>query len=146
MVRLMESLNTTRKNLRTKKSRRLDCFALLFIKIKKLFTSLKNKPYSINSIDKILKEIDLIIDNSEKPTFENTILAMELSGELLNRVATVFYALTSANTNDEMEKIFNGINVCRVFEEFSNDFLSSQTVFMEMIDFLIFLGASVYVC
>ena len=52
-----------------------------------------------------LKEIDLIIDNSEKPTFENTILAMELSGELLNRVATVFYALTSANTNDEMEKI-----------------------------------------
>ena len=52
-----------------------------------------------------LKEIDLIINNSEKPTFENTILAMELSGELLNRVATVFYALTSANTNDEMEKI-----------------------------------------
>ena len=52
-----------------------------------------------------LKEIDLIIDNSEKPTFDNTILAMELSGELLNRVATVFYALTSANTNDEMEKI-----------------------------------------
>ena len=52
-----------------------------------------------------LKEIDLIINNSEKPTFENTILAIELSGELLNRVATVFYALTSANTNDEMEKI-----------------------------------------
>ncbi len=52
-----------------------------------------------------LKEIDLIINNSEKPTFENTILAMELSGELLNRVATVFYALTSANTNDKMEKI-----------------------------------------
>ena len=52
-----------------------------------------------------LEEIDLIINNSEKPTFENTILAMELSGELLNRVATVFYALTSANTNDEMEKI-----------------------------------------
>ena len=52
-----------------------------------------------------LKEIDLIINNSEKPSFENTILAMELSGELLNRVATVFYALTSANTNDEMEKI-----------------------------------------
>ena len=52
-----------------------------------------------------LKEIDLIINNNEKPTFENTILAIELSGELLNRVATVFYALTSANTNDEMEKI-----------------------------------------
>ena len=52
-----------------------------------------------------LKEIDLIINNSEKPTFENTILAIELSGELLNRVATVFYALTSANTNDELEKI-----------------------------------------
>ena len=62
-------------------------------------------PAFIKGMSDHLKEIDLIINNSEKPTFENTILAMELSGELLNRVATVFYALTSANTNDEMEKI-----------------------------------------
>ena len=62
-------------------------------------------PAFIKGMSDHLKEIDLIINNSEKPTFENTILAIELSGELLNRVATVFYALTSANTNDEMEKI-----------------------------------------
>ena len=52
-----------------------------------------------------IKEIELIINNNEEPTFKNTIIAMEMSGQLLDRVATVFYALTSANTNEQMEKI-----------------------------------------
>lgn len=50
-------------------------------------------------------EVDAIVNNSEKPTFKNTIEAMELSGKLLTKVSSVFYNLNSANTNDEMQNI-----------------------------------------
>jgi peptidyl-dipeptidase Dcp len=50
-------------------------------------------------------EVDAIINNTEQPTFENTILALEKSGKLLTNVSSVFYNLNSANTNDEMQKI-----------------------------------------
>jgi HSP90 family molecular chaperone len=50
-------------------------------------------------------EVDEIIKNTSKPTFENTIEAMEKSGKLLTKVSSVFYNLNSANTNDEMQKI-----------------------------------------
>ena len=52
-----------------------------------------------------LAEIDAIANSSEPATFENTVVAMERSGQLLNRAQTVFFSLTGANTNDEMEKI-----------------------------------------
>lgn len=50
-------------------------------------------------------EIEKIANNREKPTFENTIVAMEKSGEILDRVSTVFYSLVGTNTNDEMQAI-----------------------------------------
>ena len=50
-------------------------------------------------------EIDAIVANQEEPTFENTIEAMEYSGETLNRVASIFYNLMEANTNDQMQQI-----------------------------------------
>jgi peptidyl-dipeptidase Dcp len=50
-------------------------------------------------------EIDAIADNPEPPTFENTILAVERSGELLTRVAKVFFNMDQSNTNDEIQKI-----------------------------------------
>lgn len=50
-------------------------------------------------------EIKAIADNPEKPTFANTIEAMERSGVLLTDVANVFFNLSSSNTNDELEKI-----------------------------------------
>jgi peptidyl-dipeptidase Dcp len=52
-----------------------------------------------------MAEIDAIAERADSPTLENTIIAMEKSGALLDRVATVFFALISANTNEEMEKI-----------------------------------------
>jgi len=52
-----------------------------------------------------LKEIDVIAKNSEKPTFENTIVAMERTGEILERAGTIFSNLNSADTNDTREKI-----------------------------------------
>ena len=50
-------------------------------------------------------EINKIANNKQLPTFENTIVAMERSGALLNKVATVFFALNGAETNDEMQEI-----------------------------------------
>ena len=52
-----------------------------------------------------LAEIDAIANDAEKPTFENTIVALDKSGQTLIRVQNVFFNLTSANTNEEMEKI-----------------------------------------
>ncbi|MDQ7817595.1 MAG: M3 family metallopeptidase [Melioribacteraceae bacterium] len=50
-------------------------------------------------------EIDAIVNNPEKATFKNTIVALEKSGEFLTRVNRVFGALNSANTTDEIQKI-----------------------------------------
>ena len=50
-------------------------------------------------------EIDAIVSNEEEPTFENTIEAMEYAGQTLNKVASVFYALMEADTDDEMQQI-----------------------------------------
>ena len=49
-------------------------------------------------------EIDAIVANPDEPTFENTIEAMEYSGETLDRVAGIFYNLMEANTNDAMQE------------------------------------------
>ncbi len=52
-----------------------------------------------------LAEIDAIANNPAAPTFENTLEAMERSGAMLTRVYYVFSALTSANTNDNLDAI-----------------------------------------
>ena len=50
-------------------------------------------------------EIDAIVANQDEPTFENTIEAMEYSGQKLSKVASIFYALMEANTNEQMQEI-----------------------------------------
>ena len=50
-------------------------------------------------------EVQAIIDNPAAPTFENTIVALEKSGRMLGRVATVFFALTGSNTTDRLDEI-----------------------------------------
>ena len=50
-------------------------------------------------------EIDAIASDPEPPTFENTIVALERSGQLLSRVSHVFNALASANTNPVLQQI-----------------------------------------
>ncbi len=52
-----------------------------------------------------LAEIDEITRQTALPSFANTFIPLELSGQLLNRVATVFFALGSANTNDEIQAL-----------------------------------------
>ena len=52
-----------------------------------------------------LAEVESIANNSAAPTFENTVVALELSGELLDRVSRVFFALSSAHTNDQIRAL-----------------------------------------
>lgn len=72
------------------------------------FEQIKNEHY-LPAFEEGMKqhqaEIDSIVNNPEAPTFANTIEAMEYSGELLNKVSTVFFNLQSAETNDEINKI-----------------------------------------
>ena len=50
-------------------------------------------------------EIEAIANNPAAPTFDNTIVALERSGRMLDRVSRVFFALASANTNDTLDKV-----------------------------------------
>ena len=50
-------------------------------------------------------EIEAIIRNPEVPTFANTVLAYEKSGEMLHRVSTVFGNLLSAETDDDLQEL-----------------------------------------
>ncbi|MCK5076060.1 MAG: peptidase M3, partial [Calditrichia bacterium] len=59
------------------------------------------------------QEIDAIVNNSEAPTFTNTIEALDKSGALLTKVENVFYALNSSNTNSEMQKIAKEVSPLR---------------------------------
>ncbi|MBQ5891600.1 MAG: M3 family metallopeptidase [Bacteroidales bacterium] len=51
------------------------------------------------------KEIQAIIDNAEAPTFDNTIAALDYSGQTLTKVAGVFYNMMAANTSEELQKV-----------------------------------------
>jgi peptidyl-dipeptidase Dcp len=85
------------------------------------FYSKYNTSFEVPSFDKILPEhfmpaflegmkqqageIAAIAHNSDDPSFENTIVAKDRSGQLLAKVSDVFFNLTSANTNAEIQKI-----------------------------------------
>jgi peptidyl-dipeptidase Dcp len=62
-------------------------------------------PAFIEGMKKQASEIDAIIQNSEQPTFENSVAAKDRSGNMLTRVSNVFNNLTSANTSEELQKI-----------------------------------------
>ena len=70
-----------------------------------LFSQIKNEHY-IPAIDRGIdlanKEIAAIVANSEAPTFENTIVALEKSGKDLSRVLGIYFALLECNSDDEM--------------------------------------------
>ena len=50
-------------------------------------------------------EIAAIVQNQQAPDFTNTLLALEQSGALLTRVTSVFFAMTAAHTNDELQRL-----------------------------------------
>lgn len=92
------------------------------------FSKIKNGDYrpAIDEGIRIQKaNIDSIIKNTEKPTFKNTIIALEKSGEKLNRVVEVFYGMTGANTNDTLQKI--QVDVAPLLSELNDEiYLNSK--------------------
>ncbi|MBC7452242.1 MAG: dipeptidyl carboxypeptidase II, partial [Massilia sp.] len=63
------------------------------------------KPAYAAGMAEQLREVDAIANSRDAPSFENTIVAMEKSGRLLTRVATIFSSLQGANTNDALDAI-----------------------------------------
>ena len=71
------------------------------------------------AIEQNRAEIDAIISNPEAPTFENTIVAMAESGELLGRITGVFYVLNNCISTPEMQQI--ALNISPKLTALSND-------------------------
>lgn len=72
------------------------------------FDKIKNehfKPAFEEGFKQKMAEIDIIANDTALPTFENTLVALEKSGRLLERANRTFYTLASANTNDELQKL-----------------------------------------
>ncbi|MCL5028000.1 MAG: peptidyl-dipeptidase Dcp [Bacteroidetes bacterium] len=63
------------------------------------------KPAIEEGMKQQLAEIEKIANNPSQPTFENTLVALEKSGQLLARVSLVFNAVTSANTDSLLQKV-----------------------------------------
>ncbi|AEH01356.1 M3 family metallopeptidase [Lacinutrix sp. 5H-3-7-4] len=94
------------------------------------FNIIKNsdyKPAISTLIEKAKKEIEVITDNTDTPTFKNTIEALEFSGQQLDRVTSIFFNLNSAETNDEIQKIAQEISP--LLTEFGNDITLNENLF-----------------
>lgn len=68
------------------------------------------KPAFVKGVEEQAKEIDIIINNPAKATFANTVLALDESGEILDRVSSVFGAIKGADSNEEIQKIAEEIS------------------------------------
>jgi peptidyl-dipeptidase Dcp len=94
------------------------------------FDKIKNENY-LPAFEEGIKveraELDLIINNSDKPTFANTIEALEKSGKLLTKVSRVFFNLNGSNSNDEMQKIAETITP--ELSKLSNDIYLNEKLF-----------------
>ena len=97
------------------------------------FSQIKNEDYlpAIKKGIEIAKtEIDAIVNNPDAPTFENTIVAMEFTGDVLDRASSIFFNLNSAETSDEMQKIAQEISP--LLSEFGNDVRLNAALFAKI--------------
>jgi len=94
------------------------------------FSEIKNEHFS-PAIQQLIKntkvEIDTITNNSETPTFKNTVEALDYTGQELDRATSVFFNLNSAETNDEIQKIAQELSP--LLSDFSNDLLLNEKLF-----------------
>lgn len=85
------------------------------------------KPAIKNAIEIAKKEINILIKNTEAPTFENTTIALDFTGEKLGRITSIFFNINSAETNDEIQEIAQEISPW--LSEFSNDITLNEELF-----------------
>ena len=94
------------------------------------FSKIKTEEYLPafkTAIDKARAEIDAITSNKEETSFQNTIAALDFSGEELDRISSIFFNLNSAETNEEIQKIAQ--EVSPLLSEFSNDIALNKALF-----------------
>ncbi len=94
------------------------------------FDKIKNEhflPAFSEAINEGEAEIQTIKNNPETPTFENTIVALDRSGKLLNRTAGIFFNLMSSETNDELQQIAQ--EVSPMLTKFQNDIALDPMLF-----------------
>ncbi|WP_299900997.1 M3 family metallopeptidase [uncultured Aquimarina sp.] len=80
-----------------------------------------------NAISIAKEEVNAIVTNNEKPSFSNTIEKLDYSGELLDRVTSIFFNLNSAETNEEIQKIAQ--EASPLLSEFRNDIALNTDLF-----------------
>ena len=85
------------------------------------------KPAFIKGMEEHKKEIDAIVKNKKPATFENTIAALDRAGELLNKVASVFYGQNSACTSDAMQAVSREISP--LLSQHSDDITMNAALF-----------------
>lgn len=85
------------------------------------------KPAFEEAVKMARKEIQDIIENKEKPSFENTIEAMEMAGEILNQTSHAFFNLLHAETNEVLQETAQYISP--ILSEFSNDIRLNPVLF-----------------
>jgi len=85
------------------------------------------KPAIKTEIENTKKEIELIASNTAIPTFENTTVALDFTGQKLGRITSVFFNLNSAETSDEIQKIAKDISPW--LSEFKNDITLNEQLF-----------------
>jgi Zn-dependent oligopeptidase len=81
-------------------------------------------------IEATKNEIDAIVNNTQNPTFENTIEALEFAGPQLDRVTSIFFNLNSAETSDEMQKLAQEISP--LLTELANDITLNAELFQRI--------------
>ena len=85
------------------------------------------EPAIMKGIEEEDEVIDAIVNNPDTPTFENTIEALENSGELLSKVTEVFFNLLSAETTDEMDELAQKLSP--ILSEHGNNITLNEKLF-----------------
>ena len=88
------------------------------------------KPAFVEAIKMAKNEIDILVENKDQPTFSNTLEALEFSGQKLDRIASIFFNLNSAETSEEIQKIAQEISP--LLAEFGNDITLNKKLFKKI--------------
>ena len=85
------------------------------------------RPAVEKGMDEARKNIDAITSSKEKPTFENTILALEKSSVLLDKVTSILFNMNESNTNADLQKIV--LEISPKLTSFSNNIYMNEKLF-----------------
>lgn len=94
------------------------------------FSKIENKhfkPAIKKALEQAQEEIDTITENQENPSFKNTIAALDASGEKLGRIASIFFNLSSAETNPKIQEIAQEVSPW--LTKFQNDLILNEKLF-----------------